>query len=381
MTLKGRFFDGRQASAHEAELSLDEQGRLHCDPALVPPQPISEVQISRRVGNVARQITFADGGMFETTEHGTLDGWLREYGIDNGWVHRLESNYRLVAAALAATVVLFAALYLWGIPWLSARIADHLPASISRHIGHGVLQTLDGYVFKPSTLDQERRADLRRRFRTLVAGDPRIRGATLVFREGGPIGANAFALPDGTVVMTDELVSLAQQDGELESVMLHELGHLVHHHSLRRVISHSGLAVLTLAVTGDVNSAGTIIVALPGVLLDSSYSRAMETEADDYAVQRMRQAHIPVTRLADFLQRLEDSAAGKKLADKGKSGAAGGQAAAGEAAECSGDSDSDADSSKPNPRPGWTSYIASHPPTAQRIARIRAAAAGKVISE
>lgn len=355
MAIRGRFYDGHHAISHEALLSIDAQGLLHCNPDLIEPEHISKVEISRRVGDIPRRLTFAGGGMFETDDHRALDIWLRKHGISNGWVHRLESNYRHVLVALVAVAAILTAFSLWGIPWLSARIAFRLPPDVSRSIGRGALETLDRRIFKPSGLDQDQRDALRRRFQALVAGDPRAAGATLVFRRGGILGANAFALPDGTVVMTDELVRLAAHDGELQGVMLHELGHLVYRHSLRRVISHSGLAVLTLAVTGDVHSAGTIVLALPGILIDSSYSRAMETEADGYALKRMQQLHIPTTRFADFLQRLEDYSNGVKTDD--------------EAGECP-PQDS---GQNPSPRPGWASYISSHPPTAERIARFRAA--------
>ena len=43
----------------------------------------------------------------------------------------------------------------------------------------------------------------------MSAPRPRGRdGYMLHFRKGGPIGPNAFALPDGTIVLTDELVDL-----------------------------------------------------------------------------------------------------------------------------------------------------------------------------
>ena len=48
----------------------------------------------------------------------------------------------------------------------------------------------------------------------------------LEFRHGGYIDANAFALPSGIIVMTDELVELAKSDDELISVLAHEIGHV-----------------------------------------------------------------------------------------------------------------------------------------------------------
>jgi Zn-dependent protease with chaperone function len=46
--------------------------------------------------------------------------------------------------------------------------------------------------------------------------------------------ANAFALPNGRVVVTDELVELLKNDSDaLRAVLLHEIGHVQHHHSIR----------------------------------------------------------------------------------------------------------------------------------------------------
>jgi Zn-dependent protease with chaperone function len=74
------------------------------------------------------------------------------------------------------------------------------------------LSTLDRIVLRPSGLTAARQAeiaDLLHRVAT-AAGDPgRYR---LELRDGGRIGANAFALPDGTVIVTDQLVRLAEVD-------------------------------------------------------------------------------------------------------------------------------------------------------------------------
>ena len=73
--------------------------------------------------------------------------------------------------------------------------------------------------------------------------------------------ANAFALPSGIVVLTDELEALAQHDDELSAVFAHEIGHVVHRHSMRMVIQHSASALLMLGLLGDVNSATSVVAA------------------------------------------------------------------------------------------------------------------------
>jgi Zn-dependent protease with chaperone function len=177
----------------------------------------------------------------------------------------------------------------------------------------------------------------------------------LLFRKGGHIGANAFALPDGTVVITDELIELATHDKEILSILMHELGHVIHRHSLRRVISHSGLAVLTVLITGDVSSAGELVLALPNILMDSSYSRDHEWEADGYALKTMQKQGIPTSRFADIMERLESYQA---------------------EFEASPDNDDKTVDNKEYENAddsgyGWSEYISSHPASKDRIARFR----------
>jgi Zn-dependent protease with chaperone function len=146
-------------------------------------------------------------------------------------------------------------------------------------------------------------------------------------------GANAFALPSGVIVITDELVQLAKDDREIVGVLAHECGHIVHRHSLRAVLQNSAVFVLIALITGDVSSATAFGGALPTFLLQNRFSREFEREADAHAVTQLKQAGIPPSYLADMLQRL---------------------------ATTHGESDS--------PLLG---YLRTHPPTPERIQAIR----------
>lgn len=169
---------------------------------------------------------------------------------------------------------------------------------------------------------------------------------------------------------------MAEHDDEIFSVLLHEIGHVEHRHSLRQVISHSGLAVMTVLITGDVNSAGGLILALPNLLVSSSYSRDLEWEADGYALERMQDLGMPPSRFADFMEKLEHSVPKHKDSDEDPESIVLNDELA--------DKDSQVDKPKLECAPkeeadegiidlGWFDYIASHPPSAERIARFREA--------
>lgn len=51
-----------------------------------------------------------------------------------------------------------------------------------------------------------------------------------------PHGPNAFALSDGTVIVLDSLVEMATTPAELDSILLHEVGHVYHQHVMESVV-------------------------------------------------------------------------------------------------------------------------------------------------
>ncbi len=124
----------------------------------------------------------------------------------------------------------------------------------------------------------------------------------LLFRKG--VGANAFALPSGHIVVTDELIEVAEHDDEVLSVLAHEIGHVVHEHGLRSVLQSSAVALLLTAVTGDIGSASGFAAAMPIILLETNYSRKFELEADRYALDYMQTHNIDTKHFASILQKI-----------------------------------------------------------------------------
>ena len=119
------------------------------------------------------------------------------------------------------------------------------------------------------------------------------------------IGANAFTLPNGTIVFTDEMVNLATNDHELIAILGHEIGHVVHRHILRRMIQNSSTSILILFITGDVSSASSLVLALPSLLFNLSYSRDFEIEADDFAYNFLIKNNLDPDSFAQIMQRLK----------------------------------------------------------------------------
>jgi Zn-dependent protease with chaperone function len=271
--------------------------------------PIGEIRVGDQLGQAARVIYLGAAGELVCDDHAAADLLARE--LAEGGVMRavfwLERRY--LAALLALVLSMATGWYglRHAMPWLAARAVPIVPTSVEADIGSRTLNTLDEFVFHSSTVPVVHQDALRHALTAACArvGDcPHYR---LEFRRGGPIGANAMALPGGTVVMTDELVALAHSDTELVGVLAHELGHVADRHTLRNALASAGVVMVGHVMLGDLGSLGDLSSGLPALLLQTSYSRDMESEADAYAQRFMQRACLPPDALVDLLLRLESS--------------------------------------------------------------------------
>lgn len=307
-------YDGRGAAAREVYASFVQapQGvALSLRPtdgdAVGPARTLDSLRIGERVGGARRFVELADGASLEVVDNEAFDALLEAAGhrTPEHRVGRLERYWRHALGAAVAVVVLSYAFLRLGAPLLASRAVSLLPPSIDARVGAGSLELLDESLFEPSSLPASRQARLQRLFEQVAEGRaPPGVTLQLELRGGGRIGANALALPSGTIVLTDELEALARHDDELRAVFAHEIGHVVGRHAMRKLLQQSTTALLAATLLGDVGSATVLVTAAPAVLVDAAYSRDFEREADAMALRWMAEDGIPARRLGDLLTRL-----------------------------------------------------------------------------
>ncbi|HEU4664497.1 MAG TPA: M48 family metallopeptidase [Dokdonella sp.] len=298
------YFDGRSSRAHAVEVAFDGAEVELCGDGVARREPVSALRITPRLGRTPRTLLFADGAQLVLDDAADLDAAFASADRVQSWVDRIERHWRAVALAAAISVVAGALLLQFGVPWAAERIARRMPATVESGLGRTVLDQLDRWAFEPSALPQARRDTLSRRFADLLepGEDATMR---LAFRNAPKIGANAFALPGGTIVVTDQFVARVGDEREFLAVAAHELGHERHRHTLRQALQGSAVAVLAALFAGDVSSAGSVVVAVPTFLLDGHYSRAFESEADDAAFATLVAHGISPRWFATIMRKLE----------------------------------------------------------------------------
>ena len=328
MTLDADYFDGQSSRRYSVTLTIDAD-TAHVAGDVERHCALDQLHVSERLGSQPRKVTFPDGAFLVPHDTGAFVELLSLSGHRDSLVVCAQRSARGMIGATLLCMGLLAGGYVYGLPAIANLASGLMPASANQLIGREALAFIDQHFMLPSKMAAPQQQALVTRFRVLV---PPIEGAppyTIIFRHS-KIGPNAFALPAGEIILTDQLVKLMDDPDAVMAVLSHELGHLHQRHMMRRLIQSAAVGGVTAAVFGDVSS---LLVTMPTVLLDLRYSRDAEREADDYAIAMMQANGINLNHMIQGFEKI------------GKLGG-----------EVSG-------------------YLSSHPLTADRIARIRAAQA------
>ncbi len=216
-------------------------------------------------------------------------------------------KYGIIFPIVLIIIAGFYATYELFLPKLSKTIAMDIPKEHAYSIGKDTLEVLDKEYLIPSDLPIEHQNHLKMKLQAQMKhlkGLPKIK---IIFRSSKDLGANAFALPNGTVVLLDDLVHLSSNDNELFTVVAHEIGHVYHRHALRQLIQSSVLYIGYIFLVGDVTSLTTIAGLLPVVLIQQHYSKEFELEADRYAYNLTKAHKIDPNNFIAILQKIKKS--------------------------------------------------------------------------
>jgi Zn-dependent protease with chaperone function len=339
IAIRGYFYDGMTSAQVPAECRVYDNGAVRiqalagCEALCSLPR--FELTASPRLADTLRYLYFPKGQKFETEDNRAVDEMLRRFG-KRSWLHRvhlLESRKRYLLACVATmlSVLWWAGRY--GVPWSAEIVAHHLPQTVIESAGQQALDMLDRSFFKPTKLEESERNRLQAHFRPLELDHPDL-NLHVEFRDGGRLGANAMALPDGTLILTDEMVRLAGAPDELLAVLAHEAGHVFHRHGVQRIIQDSLLSFALMAITGDLSGTSHIFLGFPVLLTELAYSRHFEREADQYALDYLRARAIAPRSFSALMRRLQQESGLKKR----------------------------------NPEGHWTSYLSTHPAMDERLA-------------
>ncbi len=342
IAIEGQWFDGKTSARIAVVMKVFDNEAVEVlragNDEVVYRRKSFDAKVSDRLADTPRVIGFHDGAVLETDDNAGVDRILERFRRDHWslWVHILESRKRYVLAAFLIVLLIGVATVKYAVPMAAKVVTAALPESIPRMADEQTLKFLDKAALDDSALPEETAKRVREHLQPAIDAHPTL-DLVVVFRKGGRLGPNAFALPGGSIVFTDEMIETAIDDDELLAVMAHEIGHVFHQHGMRRMVQDSMLSFAILSLTGDASGVSELFLGLPVVLTELAYSREFERDADRYALDYLLAHDVPPDRFADILSRI-DKHHKEQDSKKGED---------------------------------WTGYLATHPPTPERVRAFR----------
>lgn len=200
-----------------------------------------------------------------------------------------------------------------GLPDLGEAAQADLPPQMEKRIGEQVMQEIR--LREPTYLDDPEVAGyLNRLGRRLTSKTEEVKQDFEFFALRDST-LNAFAMPGGYIGVHTGLISAAQSESELASVLAHEISHVTQRHLARMVAKQNqaqlasllSIAVAVLAARSNPNVAVGAAVAgeAAGLQQQLNYSRDFEREADRFGLQLLEKAGFDVRDMASFFERLQ----------------------------------------------------------------------------
>ena len=300
MLVEALLYDGKSSKEHKVVIEFTFGRRVkiashNIDVAL------EEIKIESRLGNTPRVLEFPNGVRCKSHENNKIDQLLLDFNIDKSKTDKIERSKLLTLVSLFLTIAFVWFMLTTGANYTANFLANILPQTTLDKMSRVTLEQLEENILKPSKLTKHQKGIIQADFDKLVDGD---RHYKLHFRSAPQIGANAFALPSGDIVLTDQLVALSRDNDfrDILGVLAHEKGHVVHKHSLRMAIKTGLASVIIGYITGDIS---VVASTIPTVLINSSYSREFEHEADENAVKELKRLGVSTIYIANLFEALE----------------------------------------------------------------------------
>jgi Zn-dependent protease with chaperone function len=251
--------------------------------------PRPELNIKDKLGSIPREIVLQDCGLLSVPASPEVDQWLA-VGTKNSTAFKMENNRNMVLASLVLVPVFLFVFFKYMIPGFAVHFANYVPDSAVKLASKHTLYSLDKTMLDPSEMSEEQQqSHIEHWHQTLDLLELDEQSYNLNFRLSDRMGANAFALPDGTVVVTDALLELIEHDNKLlQAILLHEIGHVENMHSMRLIAE---TLVTSLAIDyffGDLGGMVEVFGGLSNTIMHNQFSQKLEWEADNFALAKLK---------------------------------------------------------------------------------------------
>lgn len=298
--MRGRFFDGKRSRPHDAEVSLDGPDVVIVLAEETRCWPLATLSVNRHAGEVRLSHPSEKDARLVVSE----SEWVAAGGADVSRTVERRSRSRewKLIGGLTAVGLGVAGFVFIGMPLLSGPLARATPVEYERRMGENFnWQVSQAFHTCEGAEGQAVLANLGNR----IAAHSDTPFDISVRAVHAPM-VNAFALPGGYVLVTDDLIEEAKGPDEVAAVIAHEIAHVENRHVMQAVWRALGVGMLLDLVVGGGTGAGQQAVLLAGQATELSFGRKQEQEADREGIAMLHAEGLDSRGMATFFERLAE---------------------------------------------------------------------------
>lgn len=206
---------------------------------------------------------------------------------------------------LLALLVLGALFYFVAVPRIASALAGRVSLDYEKELGEGMYRSMRGSF----TVDEQRTVLINDFFRQLNVPSKYNVQITVV---KGDI-ANAFAIPGGRIVVYDKLLNGITSYPQLAALLAHEYVHVQNRHTLRSLFRQLSSRLILSLFLGNLDVVGAVLIQNTDQLKDLSYSRSLETEADEEGAALLAKRGVDCKGFVELFQLLQKETGGAEM--------------------------------------------------------------------
>lgn len=189
------------------------------------------------------------------------------------------------------------AAYFWGLPPLAERAVSLLPTTVDDQIG----DTFFSSMVPAENIDQKRSKALNAFAAELRLYNKRPLHLNVVRSDE----VNAFAMPNGEIVVYTGLLDQLETPAQLVALIGHEVSHINERHSMKLLSRNlAGYMIISLLI-GDVSGVAAVLTDNAQQLHQLSYARAHEQQADELGLQILLENHQDPKAMLQLFKKLK----------------------------------------------------------------------------
>ncbi|WKN45576.1 M48 family metallopeptidase [Tunicatimonas pelagia] len=302
--IEAKYFDGQSSASQQTIVAFDEtmnEFRLHFAAGTSFVWNLNDLRFEQyghlleiRNKNYSGALLKIDDKNFSQSFYVAIK---ENKGVD---IHTrlLKLGFSKILAIAVCLLGLVMLAYFYVLPPVAEKSAALLPNSFDDQIGNMFMETFLDH----NTVDSAKTKYLRQ-----FASELNLKNEKpLQFFVVESNEVNAFALPNGQIVIFTAILENMQSAGELAALLGHEVSHINHRHSIKMLCrSLAGYLTVSLLLS-DVNGVVTVLAENAQQLHSLSYSRQFEQEADEQGLKILMDNNIDPNGMVQLFDQLEE---------------------------------------------------------------------------